>query len=167
METLNSDSILFFNPDKKFIKWLVKYANGRLIIDIGCGSGALCWQLALNGAKVMGVDPYYKIEDLMVINKKLMNAGIGTFNILPWQIEKCNNLIQKLGNNVLFLFARPCHSDFVENALTMRVPGTEGLYITVPRNLREYDDLGQYKKDAVLVLHEGKSVDNEVVYSIK
>lgn len=32
-----SDSDIFFRPNIKMVRWLKEHANGRLIIDVGCG----------------------------------------------------------------------------------------------------------------------------------
>ena len=68
--------------------------------------------------------------------------------------------------NGLYIFARPCHSNFVEVSLDNLPKGIEALYITVPENLEKYDDLGKYKDKAKQIFLKGNSVDNEVIYSI-
>ena len=151
----------FFQPDQTLLEWIKDYANGRLIIDVGCGSGHISIALRKLGCKVVGFDPYITAEEM---TDAKLNHDV---NLLPWQIEDHPNMFVGRGNNVLLLFARPCHSYFVANALDMKDEETEALYITIPENLTRYNDLGRFKNEAVLLNHSGTSKDNEVIYSVK
>ena len=156
---------LFFEPYPDMIKWLVKYANGRIIIDIGCGSGWLLKKLTEQGGKCIGIEPFWDIEDMQAWN--MSNLGGNMIHVMPYRVEEQEKFIKALGIKAMMLFARPCHSDFVENALNMRPKGMEALYITVPKNIELYQDLGEWDDKKILLNHEGTSIDNEVVYSIK
>lgn len=89
--------------------------------------------------------------------------------ILPYPVENSmvKDIIEKLGDNILMVIARPCHNDFVENALALKKEGAEALYITVPENLSLYNDLGKFKRRATKINHRGSSKENEIVLSIK
>jgi hypothetical protein len=150
--------VTFFHPDAAMLKWLKEYAGNRLIIDVGCGTGHITRALFKLGAKVVGLDPFYSTEHY----EHLLGC-----HILPWKIEDHPVFYKGQGNKVLLLFARPCHSDFVANTLDDKDDDTEALYITVPKNLIIYNDLGAHKNRAVLVNHEGTSKDDEVVYSVR
>lgn len=151
----------FFQPDQTFLEWIKDYANGRLIIDVGCGTGHITIALRKLGCKVMGIDPFLSSEN---ITRAKMNDDV---NLLPFCIEDHPVFFVGRGDKVLLLFARPCHSFFVSNTLEMKDADTEALYITLPENLDKYDDLGSFKNKAILLQHEGTSKDNEIVHSIK
>lgn len=163
----NALGTLFFRPYKEMIKWLVEYANGRLIIDVGCGTGFLLRQLHENGAKCMGIEPMWSGKDLVQWNIDNITSGKGMIHVLPNTVQDSKTFIGRLGNKALMLFARPCHSNFIEEGLDLRPEGMEALYITIPENLKRYDDLGKWRQKAILLQHTGSSADKEVVYSIK
>lgn len=154
---------LFFQPDNQMIDWLVKYANGRIMVDVGCGSGWLLKQLHKAGARCMGIEPMWNME---MSADWYMSEG-KNIHVLNNTVEGCAAIIKGLSDKALILFCRPCHSDFVENGIDLMPKGVEALYITVHENLEKYDDLGSYRYSAVPVKHEGSSYDNEIVLSIK
>jgi hypothetical protein len=157
----------FFQPDNTFIQWIKEYANGRLIIDVGCGGGDLIWMLSHYGAKVIGIEPSFDPMSAQKLNMERIKANLGMLHIISKPIEDCGSFFKNMGDKVLLLFARPSHSNFVVNALNMKDAETEALYITIPENLEKYDDLGRYDHKKVLVPHTGKSVEDEQVYSIR
>jgi hypothetical protein len=158
----------FFQPDRDFIQWIKNYAGNRMIIDVGCGGGRLLQRLIdFAGAKAYGIDPFFDTESLVYFNWDRMLANKNMIHVFKNRIEEMGSLFQGQGNNVLLLFARPCHSRFVETTIKMKDKETEVLYITIPDNLTRYNDLGKYSKKKVLLQHEGRSVENEEVYSIR
>lgn len=159
-------SNVFFQPDFEFVHWLTDYADGRMIMDVGCGQGHLLNMLDRTGAKKIGIEPFFDLATCLKAQSfsgRLMEPN----RILPWTVERAENLIQGSKENILLVFARPCHSHFVEKGLDIMIEGQEALYITLPENLNLYDDLGKYRSQAVLLEHKGSSKDGEVVYSIK
>jgi hypothetical protein len=157
----------FFKPDQKFIDWLVGYANGRMIIDVGSGPGIVTASLLDSGARICGLEPFADLRKVADKNMERMINGKEVLHILNRRIEQMPELFVGRGDRVLLLFARPCHSYFVSNALDMKDADTEALYITIPENLTRYNDLGDFHNEAILLNHEGESEDNEVVYSIR
>jgi hypothetical protein len=149
--------IRFFEPDKKMLEWLREYIGSRLPIDVGCGDCELLIEL---GKKGVCIDPLTTIDRL----ESLMKHGI---HVMPMRIEMCKQFLAGLGNGrAIMIIARPCHSEFVENAIDLAPAGMEILYITKPSNITEYIDLGRFDKMKKLVKHKGKGRDKEVVYSI-
>ena len=150
----------FFQPDVNFVKWLIEYANGRMIIDCGAGScylTAMIHHLGYN--KCIAIEPHYTEERNIFWRKKGFN-----FHVFYKQSEE-EKIIQDIpNNNALLLFARPCHSGFVYRTITKNMPeGMEALYISHKGN--ESDDLGELKYTKLK--HEGTSKQNEYVLSIK
>lgn len=164
-----SDTDVFFRPDREFCKWLKEYANGRLIIDVGSGQGHLVRMLKMVGAKAMGIEPNFNLQTWIKWRGARDGGNLLDVNeILPRTIQDCKKLIEGLGGDkAMLVFARPCHSDFVEVGVRNMPKGMEALYITVPENLNLYNDLGMFKSDAKFVEHEGISEDKEVIYSVK
>jgi hypothetical protein len=168
---LFEDSDIFFRPDPKMVKWIKERANGRLILDIGCGQGHLVNMLKREGARVMGFEPNINKEE-WIKWRMLDTHHLDTFDvneILTYRIQDtfAKKLIESLGKDqVMLVFARPCHSDFVQVGIRNMPEGMEALYITVPENLDLYNDLGRFEDGAELLEHEGSSEDEEVVYSV-
>jgi len=163
-----SDSDIFFRPNLKMVRWLKEHANGRLIIDVGCGQGHLVNMLKREGARAMGIEPNFDKTEWLKW-RMLSGGDIDVNEILEGRVEDTFNkkLIESLGKDqVMLVFARPCHTDFVQVGIRNMPEGMEALYITVPENLSEYNDLGRFKSQATKLDHEGESEDSEVVYSI-
>ena len=161
-------SSTFFQPDDKLVNWLAEYAKNRVIFDIGCGNGHLLEKLrdVAGYKKTIGIEPFYDMEAHL---EKMQNNLNNMVKILSQKVEDkmVESIIRAGKENILLVFARPCHSDFVENALSFKNKETEALYITVPENIERYDDLGSFRDKAVKIKHIGSSKDKEVIYSIK
>lgn len=158
---------LFFKPDLIFSKWLVEYANGRMIIDIGCGQGHLVRMIKKMGGKVMGLEPNF---DYLAYTKMRSLAGTleGAVNeVMPMRVQDADKLIQGLGDKALLVFARTNQGGFVEDGLDIMPNGMEALFITIPNTVDVLVELGKYEPQKKLIQHKGVSEDSEVVYSIK
>lgn len=163
----NNLDLMFFRPDNNFIKWLVEYANGRIIVDVGCGTGWITQSIVNEGGKAIGIDSRFNNEDGIKINIRRLKYQQNTINFISDKIENQSKLLQALGSKGLIIFCRPSHGNFVENCIKIKHKDTEVLYITIPENLEKYNDLGIFKSKAIKITHSGTSVDNEVVLSMK
>jgi SAM-dependent methyltransferase len=159
--------VTFFRADNKFCKWLKEYAGNRIIVDVGCGNARLLEHLSDAGARVFGIEPNLNSEHHQKMNEKRILAGLSMINILPKPVEECSDFLSAMGDKALIIICRPCHGNFVENTIRMVNGKTEILYITIPENLENYDDLGVYKSKAKEIKYTGFCAENEVVYSIK
>ena len=148
----------FFQPDDEFIKWLIKYANGRIIVDVGCGSGYICALIMKNGGRCIGVEPNWTTE------RKIFWVERGyDFNVLPQKAQ--TSMITSLpADRTLLIFARPCHSNFAfETIQKAKANGIESLYIGKQQNaICDLSPL-KFKK----LPHVGTSKEDEIVLSIK
>lgn len=160
---------VFFKPNTELVKWLIEYAGNRIIIDAGCGEKfLLSQQLIKNGAtRVVAIDPQINFDYYMMWRQLNMDRMDISFHVMPKKIQDMPEFIQNKHQEILLVFARPCYSDWVEETLNLKGEGVEALYITLPKNLDEYDDLGAWREKAVLLEHKGSSADKEVIYSIK
>ncbi len=158
---------IWFEPDKKFIDWIVEYAAGRIIIEVGSGVGFVLERMADAGGRVVGIEPDWDPNVQVKFMQRRIMRNEKPIHVLSKKIENCGSFFQGQGNKVLLLFTRPSHSGYVERALTMKDADTEALYISKEENLKLYNDLGQFDSKKVLIKHEGWSVEKEVVYSIK
>jgi hypothetical protein len=154
-------SMKFFEPDVAFLKWIKEYANGRLVIDCGAGMGHVTRELFKLGTKVVAFEPN---GDYTAFQEENMKQRIG---MIQYIIADCSTSKITSMPNLLLLFCRPCHSDFVERTIAHMHPSSEALYITKPNNWEDYDDLGHFRDNAVLIKHKGKSKEGEKVWSIK
>ena len=153
--TLAALGIRFFEPDQQMIEWLRGYLGNRIPLDVGCGQGDLLMELNKGG---LGIDPFF--------DGARSEFAMKHIHILPMTVQECGKFITGLGKKAVMIIARPCHSNFIEDAIDMAPKGMEILYITKPENIIDYCDLGKYDDQKVLVQHEGQGAENEVVYSI-
>jgi hypothetical protein len=118
--------LTFFNPPEPWVRWLITYAGGRPILDVGCGDGALLRALDASGyRKFLGVDPYAS-EDLF---REMILRGIQVVCIEAETFSLTAN------PDVLPVICRPCHDGFVARVLAVRPRGAETLYVSKPSNL--------------------------------
>lgn len=167
-KTSFTGGVIFFSPNPKMVKWLVEYSGNRTIVDVGSGSGHLLNLLWNYKKDVMGIEPLFSPETYY---RRLMHKGIGgrIIHVLPKKVQDCGSILNTLANNkkgLLCVFARPCHGTYVEEGIDLLPEGVECLYITKPENMDLYDDLGKYRSRAKILDHEGRSKEEEVVYSI-
>jgi hypothetical protein len=150
----------FFQPDADFVKWLIKYANGRMIIDCGAGSGyltALIHHLGYN--KCIAIEPHYTEERNIFWRKRGFQ-----FHVFFKRSEEEAIIRDIPDGKALLIFARPCHSSFVYDTIKKNMSvGMEALYISHKHNTML--DLRDIKYTELK--HEGTSKSNEFVLSIK
>lgn len=151
--------MVFFNPSDELVQSIVDYAGDRIIMEIGFGEGRLMSALKEKGGRVTGIEWFLDDE----VSARLRREGI---NHLAGKAQNYPGLLSGLKERGLLIFARPCHSNFVEECISLKDPATEALYITVPENLHLYNDLGKYEEKAKQIHLKGNSEDNEVIYSI-
>lgn len=159
--------IVFFQPDNKFVQWIKEYAKGRVILDVGCGTGELTTLLNNIGARVVGIDYMMDYAGMVKNKMETIAAGLNPPHFLPKKIQDVTHLYQGLGDKILILFARPSHGNFVIDTLRLKDKNTEVLYITKPSVLEDFDDLKEFRKSATIIPHEGRSPEFEKVWSIK
>lgn len=153
-------SLNFFNPTEEFVDKLIEVINGRFVIEIGCGRGALLDALSKKGVKIIGIDPYVYREG---INPEISRK------IMPYETEESIKLIEGITEKfeIVLLVARPCHSKFPQRYLDSVKRGTELIYIGYVKNLeidfeRELSEVNFIKFpehpdcDCVAVLTEGE-----------
>jgi len=172
---MGNRGMVFFKPTMKFIKWIRDYADDRMIIEVGCGTGLVLRMLQSIGyTHLMGMDPAF---DYMAEHLQALEAGRNPLQILPYSIERGAKMLSDIfkpkpaqpgyaewtQKGALLLCCRPCHSGFLEQAIDAVCSGTEVMYITKPSVLEDYQDLGKYQPLAQLTPHEGESADGEVV----
>ena len=71
---------------KKKVGFIKKYARGRLMLDVGCGTGVLAQRLKKEGFEVTGMDPSQKMLD---IAKERFGGHLikGSSDSLPFENE--------------------------------------------------------------------------------
>jgi hypothetical protein len=118
--------MIFFKPTPRWIEWLVNYAQGRLIIDVGCGDGHLLKTLVVHGyTGIIGVDPYVSEETAFDFIKQRIH-------LLTFKAEECKLITEH--DKSLLVIARPCHNGFVADTLRANA-GNEVLYVSNPTNV--------------------------------
>lgn len=152
---INTDS--FFKPDDEFINWIVNYANGRRIIEVGCGNGETLGRLVDAGGFGYGIEPFWNFEN----HVKRMAEGKEALQVVPMAVQKMPELLEK-ADNALILICRPCHSGFHNFCKVIAHPNAEVLYIGLRRNFG-IDDIDESGR----IPHQGDSVDGELVIQLK
>lgn len=159
---------VFFKPNLEFCEWLVEYAGDRMIFEIGVGTGHLLKMIKMcNPARPpMGIEPNF--DYIKSVKSKMVEDQSHNVNeVLPYNVTRAKFLLSAFKpDQTLIVCARPCHGSHIVEALDYMQDGVEFLYITLPENIEEYDDLGDYESIAREIEFEGNSEDNEVVYSI-
>lgn len=123
--------MIFFRPTKKWIDWLIGYANGRIIVDIGCGEGLLIKKLSEAGYnKVMGVDLLISDE----LKCDCYGKGIHLLEIDTLS-STFNRIFSSINHNMLFIFCRPCHGWWVEMTINNLPKNADVLYVGLEENL--------------------------------
>lgn len=151
---------VFFKPDSEFVDWIIDYADGRAIVEVGCGS---CHFLNLINRKynrVIGIEPLFDTPKYMNV---CMMDGRKPMHIVAKRIEECEGIVGGLEEKALIVLARPSHTGMVEATIEIMSPRQELLYITKPENLDRHNDLGAYRDDAESLEHRGTAQDNEQV----
>ena len=146
--------MIFFRPNKKFMSWLKKYTNNRLIIDVGCGEGYFLHLLNKAKMKAIGIEPY---NPLIPDPSRTHPAPT---NVIP-VLAQSSPLIT-VREDSLIIIARPCHSNFCYETIQARHPSSEVLYVGKKENIEL--DLGDLPYTKVF---ESAGDEEEVVLSIK
>lgn len=155
----------FFIPDIKLIKSLIKYANDRLIVDVGCGVNAdLLYDFAANGyQKLLGVDIFL---DYRKTYPKFRSIDCHP-HLLSGSIQENQKLLSALNNaptsnKPLVLLCRPCHHSELIDATIELFDRCEVLYIGLEKNIAM--DLEGYEYERLDL--PGNSAENEVILKI-
>ncbi len=115
----------FFEYDDTFVPWLMKYAERRMIVDVGCGRGHLVRALVQAGHdRTAGIDRRPVADP--DIEARVLVADATTSRL-------CS------ASGLLLVIARPCHGDWIERMV--RRAGSEVLYIG--RSSKLVEDLGE------------------------
>ena len=146
--------MIFFRPNKKFMSWLKKYTNNRLIVDVGCGEGYFLHLLNKAKMKAIGIDPYTTL-----LPDPYRTHPTPT-NILP--VHAQSSPLVTMRENSLIIIARPCHSNFCYETILAKHPSSEVLYIGKKENIEL--DLGELPYTTVF---ESAGDEKEVVLSIQ
>lgn len=166
----NLTASTFFDPDSKFIDWIIEHANGRMIIDIGCGNGHVLRQLHKAGhKKLMGFDPF---TDMIEFNQKAMEECGERIHFMPLDVgsERFFNFVEPMKDSmeVMFLLCRPCHNGvLVDGSFKIaKKLGIELLYIGLEDNIEidlgTTDDGIPYER----LNHKGSSGEDEIVLKL-
>lgn len=164
---INIPSSTFFKPDDEFLKWIGEKANGRMILDIGCGNGTVLRGLKRNGyEKLMGVDPF---SDMMEFQQKAREESGGMIHFLPYGVEtdRLKDFLSPFPkDSVLMLLCRPCHNAVLTNGTVelARFLEAELLYIGKEDNVEIDLDIDGIDYD--LLQHKGSSRDGEIVLQL-
>ena len=117
------DHRIFFQPAAKFIRWMKARFSGKLIYDVGCGTGKTANMLAEAGLRMTAID---------LVPRSESEFSVVQGDSTEYQFE--------MGS--VLLFCRPCHNGFVEKTLTRGILcGVANIvYVGLTMNLE--DDLG-------------------------
>ncbi len=147
----------FFTPTHSFVEWLIKYANGRFIVEVGSGPGHLLKYLNRFDCKVMGIEP--NIDQTRILIAQL-NDLAPRIHVVPKRIEDCENLLKGFGQNVLVVIAQTKVSDFVEDTINIVQKGVEVLYVN---NYKRVEDVGKYLSKVKVLKDNVTYEDKEAV----
>lgn len=117
-------SIKFFEPTSRFLLWMEKNWNGKLIYDVGAGCGHVSQELSRRGLEVVAID----------INHRECKDGF------PVEIADGESYEYEPGSVVMI--CRPCHGCFVTQVISNAIycGAAAVLYVGLTKNFE--DDLG-------------------------
>jgi SAM-dependent methyltransferase len=125
--------VIWFRPDRPFVAWLIAYAQGRLIVDVGCGEGELLSRIFQMGGDAVGVDPMPK-QSFTHVGERRLSPEVQMRMAGRFLPREAPNLVTR-GQDLLLVFARPSHMGWVEDAMCDTDPTSEILYISKPENV--------------------------------
>jgi len=118
--------MIFFEPTREWVRWLIGFAAERPIIDVGCGDCRLLDMLNEEKyLKMCGVDP---LVDCDIISEYILK-GIQVIPLRAEELMLCDYSDQ------VFVFARPSHTGFVASVLE-RSENNVHLYVSKPENVK-------------------------------
>jgi uncharacterized UPF0146 family protein len=119
-------AIKFFEPRPKFLKWMRKTYDGRLIYDIGAGCGHVARALSDLGMEVKAIDINYR------------ESGVG----FPVEISNAEAYAYKPDS--IAMICRPCHGEFAEQVIfkAWKCGVAAVLYVGLEKNFK--NDLGPH-----------------------
>ena len=118
--------IRFFEPKLRFLKWMRKTFDGKLIYDIGAGCGHVAKDLSELGLEVKAIDIHYR------------ESGVG----FPVEISNAETYAYKPDS--IAMICRPCHGEFAEQVIfrAWKCGVAAVLYVGLERNFK--NDLGPH-----------------------
>jgi uncharacterized UPF0146 family protein len=135
----------FFEPTKKFLRWMKRGYSTSLIYDVGAGVGHVATALRKDGLKVLAIDLNYRESE-----------G-------PRQITIADGESYRYERDSVVMVCRPCHGQFTEQVIEQasRCGAATFLYAGLKKNVE--NDLGVYLDQFKLAL-SGAGRDGEGVW---
>lgn len=125
--------MIFCNINQELIEVIKKYADGRAIVDCGCGDGLLGYMMKDSDEHVLSIDIWPK-ESALIPTIMQMDAADFPF-----------------ADPYMPVFIRPCHSmQFVDKVMRKHKDNVRNfLYISKPHNLEIDIDLDEFNAEQV------------------
>lgn len=151
IQSFMDDATPFFNPNPEFIEWLSPHidASNQVTIEIGAGGGRLARQLADKKVNIRAIDLFPRTES--------------EFDVLT-----ADATAYRYPRECTVICARPCHSDWVEQAIRLSLETAEVFYyIGLADNIER--DLGNILADSKYLhrqVYTNAGSDEEIVIQI-
>ncbi len=126
--------LTFFEPTKKFLRWMKRSYPDPIIYDVGAGLGHVAKALRKSGLKALAIDLNYRETE-------------GTLQVVIADGES-----YRYRQDSIVMICRPCHGQFTEQVIEQasRCKVATTLYIGLERNVQ--NDLGVFLPKFNLVL---------------
>lgn len=140
--------VVFFDPLPCFAGYVASLAPHRHVIDVGAGAGRMSRFLASNGFKVLAVDIYERDNS--------------EFDVAPLDAT-----IMDYPENCLPIMARPCHGQWVDDAIDRAMQSVPlMIYVGLRRNFGK--DLSEVRRRYTLTFERQiVGMDGETVVKIE
>lgn len=117
----------FFHPTPEFVARMASRCAGRIVVDAGCGYGNTTAALLDAGVGAIGID----------LQEDKVTAGLAAYPELIGKLlvgDVVGHPLLSMDHPTTVLFARPCHSTWVLDAVQGLKPGCEIIYVSKPGN---------------------------------
>lgn len=138
--SLSGSAIRFFRPLGSFLSWAREEAGGRVVYDVGAGTGHVSLALSAEGVRVLAID-------------------LGPSPASVWQTVSADGGAFAYRPGSVVMLCRPCHGSFPERVVSRAVErGASVWYVGLERNVADDLDVSRFEVKLFGAGEDGENV---------